>query len=82
MKDLRTYSNKELSLTVYSEMMRILDAGIIANIKEHLINMLKENGYKYNQAQFKFFMNDVCNHYDELRTKQLIEQLKHAQAGL
>ena len=84
--DLTPYSRKELSLVMfntqhlYSEMMRIVDAG--SNTKELLINFIKKQGYKYTQAQWNFFKNDLMDHYNELRHQILIEQLKQAQEGL
>ena len=84
--DLTPYSRKELSLVMfntqhlYSEMMRIIDS--VNFKKEHLINLLDDHGYKYTEAQWDFFTDDLLRHHDELRTQILIEQIKQAQEGL
>jgi len=72
MKDLREYSNKELSLTVfndnylYSKMMEFYDNKSI-NTTFALIDLLTKEGYKYNNNQWSFFISDVNSHIKQLR---------------
>ena len=73
MKDLREYSNKELSLIVfndhylYSKMMEFYDNKSI-NTTFALIDLLTREGYKYNNNQWSFFIRDVNSHIKELKS--------------
>lgn len=72
MKDLREYSNKELSLIVfndhylYSKMMEFYDNKSI-NTTFALTDLLVKNGYKYTNKQWSFFICDVNSHIKELK---------------
>ena len=87
------HSVRELSLIVfntqhlYSEMMRILDAHInprpIGVTTEGLLKQLiADQGYKYTQSQWNIFKSDVSNHYNEMMSKVLQDQIQQATQGL
>jgi len=73
MKDLRQYSTKELSLTVfnnhylYSKMMEFYDNKLV-NTTFALIDLLSREGYRYNNKQWSFFISDVNSHIKELKS--------------
>ena len=71
MKDLTTYSDKELSLIVfnneylYSKMMQFYDNKSI-NTTFALTDLLVKNGYKYTNKQWSNFVSDINSHTKEL----------------
>ena len=62
MKNLKAYSNKELSLNVFNDeyFYNELDN------PEYLLALVKEE-FIYTDAQFKFLMNDIDSHNKELK---------------
>ena len=70
MKDLREYSDKELSLTVfnthdlYFKLMSYWDNKI--DFKTQLIQLFLDNNIIYNNAQWDYLVNDIKSHFNEL----------------
>lgn len=70
MKDLRKYSDKELSLTVfnthdlYFKLMSYWDNKI--DFKTQLIQLFLDNNIIYNNAQWDYLVNDIKSHFNEL----------------
>ena len=74
MKDLREYSNKELSLTVfnthdlYIKLMSYWDNKI--DLKTQLIQLFLDNNIIYNNAQWDYLVNDIKSHFNELNSNK------------
>ena len=57
MKDLRNYSNKELSLNVFNDQYFYIEL----DNPEYLLALVKEE-FIYTKAQLKFLMNNISAH--------------------
>jgi|TARA_R110000823_G_scaffold269692_1_gene389419 hypothetical protein len=74
MQDLREYSNKELSLTVfnthdlYIKLMSYWDNKI--DLKTQLIQLFLDNNIIYNNAQWDYLINDIKSHFNELNSNK------------
>jgi|TARA_R110000751_G_scaffold227095_3_gene329026 hypothetical protein len=74
MQDLREYSNKELSLTVfnthdlYIKLMSYWDNKI--DLKTQLIQLFLDNNIIYNNAQWDYLVNDIKSHFNELNSNK------------
>ena len=74
MKDLREYSNKELSLTVfnthdlYIKLMSYWDNKI--DLKTQLIQLFLDNNIIYNNAQWDYLVNDIKSHFNEINSNK------------
>mgnify|MGYP003626503867 FL=1 len=74
MQDLRKYSNKELSLTVfnthdlYIKLMSYWDNKI--DFKTQLIQLFLDNNIIYNNAQWDYLVNDIKSHFNEINSNK------------
>jgi len=74
MQDLREYSNKELSLTVfnthdlYIKLMSYWDNKI--DFKTQLIQLFLDNNIIYNNAQWDYLVNDIKSHFNEINSNK------------
>lgn len=74
MQDLRKYSNKELSLTVfnthdlYIKLMSYWDNKI--DFKAQLIQLFLDNNIIYNNAQWDYLVNDIKSHFNEINSNK------------
>ena len=74
MQDLREYSNKELSLTVfnthdlYIKLMSYWDNKI--DLKTQLIQLFLDNNIIYNNAQWDYLVNDIKSHFNEINSNK------------
>ena len=74
MKDLREYSDKELSLTVfnthdlYFKLMSYWDNKI--DFKTQLIQLFLDNNIIYNSAQWDHLVSDIKSHFNEINSNK------------